>query len=1098
MINDIISPVVEQGDIATRYNTFIEQAKVLGEQQANAKQEFIKQQPKYSTIDKIDAALTDNVVGYTTIKDAITNTNETRIGQSIEADPMSMNNGYTREVMPEASQELTKDDLVSKLKQAQIAPEDMVDFADITDSTSLYKAIGRYGNKKDAEKVLESLPLSENLGLTLFASVIDPVSWVAGAGLGKIAKTVDVASKFTGASALALKSLETGGVIGGSVGISEALLQAENRVVEPERLHDAIMFGSALGVGVSLLPSAIVGGASMASQALASNGVQKALTPVQNFVRHHLVFNPIDSIITSPTAPQWMKDMSNKAGLSVFGEKDVTGRFVYKDSEHAIGYKTELEKYLLDARKEQNRAAISGNTSLNEVDAAHSLEYRKFEKLVQDEADVKFAATPMSDRVTIFETETGTTLKSVRGKGQYPDDFYQVITNSFKREFEQTGVGITGAQLKVPKHLQYIHDFYTKFAEEGTRLSTPALANKSSFGFAPRGYDVTAMRSRDRQTVITHFEEMLTANKLTQVELLTAKGAKLTALKDDIKKSAETLYQKAIDGDLKHRFLDSSSQTGGVTKSSFLRKYRLDDSLYPEYFSKSVFDDMTMYHDNMGGKLAVQKFFGIVTDSTGSIGDKLDAIKIKAANEGASVKDTDNLSAIIESVLGTRKIQTNPNSADSIVARVGKKVASAMYSAGFSIYSLAEVGSIIAKNGLVNTITEFIPAHGRMIKLIEGLDKNDPLIGYFNDVGLAGMWLRDTKSMRFETESLSTVAVKGEKFLDDVNHLGRKVSFFSHIQDTLDFMAGGAYLNELMTLSKKVANGGALSSQEASRLGRYGIGESHLKEIASENIKYNSKNGNIVDDYNFYNWNNKDLSKRVMQSLQNSVHDTIVRTDGTKIHRYQSEVSGWIKPLLLQYSQFPTVAYERLVLNMEEQTARTAVGAIAAMGISYTTLDLQDAALVAAGVKDIRMSNEDLAKNAFLKTQFSTIFPSIYDMIATAGGLKTTGGYEGKTGQLPTSAAVSTANRMVSSLSKVPNAIKEDDWEKVVALTGSNVPILNAIPFIKAGFKGLTNQTSIERGSASLSAAPQGDFLSSRIMGNTNDTAISQLLGQHK
>lgn len=1067
MISDIITPTLQpEQDSTERVNAFIGKVVEEGNKAKEAEAKIIAQQPKYTVSQKLDAAMTDNVYGYTTLKEFVTKPYE------------GIADYYSRpetELTP-----ITDKERSDILKGAMVAPEDAVDFVHITDMETLSKDLGRYANKKEAEQLLNSLPLSENLGYTMAASLVDPASWAIGAGIGKVFKGAEMTAKFTGASALAFKGFENAVTIGGAVGISEALLQQENRVVEPERLKDTIMYSSMLGAGVSLLPSAIVGSGSLASQAMQSHGVQMALDPVRNFARTHMVFNPIDQILGSKTAPQFMKDLSDKAGLSVFAKKDINGNFITSNADHAIGYKTDLEKHTLDAIKEVYAYGRANNMTTQEASRALTKDYRSFEAAVQAEADRMYMTKSKQELHTIFEAETGTLLPTKRGRVVEPEDFYNVVTNSFKREFELK----PPAGLEIPKHLEFIHNFFKAYGDEASILGVKGVAGKSSYGYAPRSYDIDYINSVPRETAVQHFTEMLTANKLTQSQLLTAKPVARAALEADIKATAEELVQKALDNDLRARYLDTRVKGGSRVKATFLRSYKLDTSLYPEYFSKDIIEDMVSYHDSMGGRFAAKKYFGLETDSVSSIGEKLENLKLEATKQGATKKDVDNFGAIIESVLGTRKMQSDPNKLDNFVGRIGKKVASAMYSAGFSAYSLAEVGSVIAKHGLYNTITEFIPAHKHMLNLIKGLDKKDPLIGYFNDVGLAGMWLRDMKSMRFETESLTPYRSKGEQYLDNVNILGRKVSFFNHIQDTLDFMAGGAYLNDLNSISKRLNGGGKLTTAELSKFSRYGLSEQDIRNFAIQDIKLHS-DGKLVSDYNFYGWKDQDLSKRVLQSLRNAVSDTIVRTDGTKIHRWQSEVDGIVKPLLLQYTQFPVAAYERLMLNMEEQTARTVTGAIAAMTISYTMLDLQDAALVQAGVKDVRTEPSDMAVKAFMKTQFATVLPSIWDMIASVGGMKTTSGYDPAKGALPSAAAISTANKLIGNFSSVPAAVADGDWDKVLSLTGANVPMLNALPFIKAGFKSLTKQTETERGEARMAGIPAGGDLMGRIEDTT-------------
>ena len=1046
---------------------FEQKAQDLGQQQFALEEATKKNAP--TMLDKMDAALTDNVTGYTTVKEYITNMQPSNDVQDFGFyDDSQRNVGKT---------EFNMDEATSILNNSKIPAEDWKDLTNTKTMEDFYQNIGRYSNKKEAEKLLQNLPMSEQLLYNLGASALDPVSWATGAGIGKVFSTVNLAAKFTGSSALALKALENSATVAGGVGLSEALLQSENSVNEQDRLLYTMGASAVLGAGVSLLPSVIKGSSTLTSQAVQATGVNKALQPMSDFVRSHLVLNPLDQILNSKTAPQWVKDMAGKADVPVFSYKDASGNVITRSSDNALGYKRGFEGYLLEAASDVRKRAIAEGKQIHVKDAEDMADWRVFENKVQDEVDRIYMTKSEQELNTIYETSTGTLIPTKKGKPVIPEDYYQVITNTFKRELESN----TPPHLQVPSHLQYIHDFYKKFADEGTTIGQQGLAGKSSFGYATRGYDVDKILMDTKPVAVGKFEEMLKANKLFQKELLTSKGAKKQQLLDDVKDTAEYMYQKALDSYNGARYLDTSATSSRGARATQMRTYRLDTSLYPEYFSKSILGDMVSYTDSMGGRMALKKYYNLSTSTGTTLQENINKVYEKMVAEGASRTDVQNFKAIIETVAGTRKIQSDPHSFSNLLSRLGKKYATAQYGAGFSIYSLAEVGSIIAKNGLANTIKEFIPAHKHLVNMLSGTTANDPMVKYFNDVGLAGMVIRDMKNNRFETNELVHRMGAVERGLDTIGAWGRKISFFNHIQDVLDFAAGGSYLSDLRTVSKKLNDGGTLTKGELSKFSRYGLSEADIKAFNNvPEIQYHPKS-DVVKDYDFYNWSDQALSKKILQSMRNSVTDTIIRTDGTRVHRWQSEVNDPVKSMLLQYTQFPAAAYERLTLAMGENPARMVAGAMAAMAISYTMMDLQDTALVKLGVKDVKMSPEDLAAKAFLKTQFSTIFPSLWDMVATPLGMATTSGYQSSKPELPQAAAATTIDKTLKSLHDIAGAVADGDYNKVLSSVSANTPILNVLPFIKAGFKAITGQQVTERGLGSMKGTHSSDYLLERI-----------------
>lgn len=1045
MISDIIKDTTQnttEGKFKA-LDSMLGKAQEVNSQILSAKEAMAK--PKPSAGEYAGAFVMDNITGAQSAKYFVENMGVADVSSILEAED------YTNTFIAEqeaAKTPLDKTRREEMLRVSGVKPEDRADFDNITTEEDMAKALNFHNNKVEAERMISDLPIGYQLAGGLFASVIDPLSWAVGGGVGKVFKAADLAGKFTGATATALKTLENVAIVGTSVGASEYLLQQETFNTDPERLQDSITYSAALGLGVSLLPSVVGTAGSMVQQAYASNGVQKAVMPVKSWAQEHLVFNPIDQVLGSSTAPTWAKELVTKAGTSVVSTvKGVV--------DTAIGYKTTItDKHAQDVAIAQEAKARETGKTRGQIDLEDTAAYREFNQKVQNEADDAWIKMSQQERYALYEKETGQPIV-----GKEPKDLYQVVSNGIKKELEASGV------LPIPKDLEYMHKFFKAFADEGTALKARGISGKTSYGYLSRQYNITEITKGNRPEVVQHFKEMLLNHKVTQHELANTKNKKkfLKAINEE----AEALVAKAEKSDLHARYLDKDS-VSGLPKSSLLRSINLDETLYPQYFTKSFNELSTGYADSMGGKLAMKKYFDMetVADNGGvrSLSTQIEDMVKKVVDDGGTTKDAANLRAILESVAGTRKIAKDPNDIINYGTRIARGVATAMYNTGFAMYSLAEVGAIIAKHGIGNTIREFIPAHKHMYNLVKSLGKNDPMVGYMNDMALAGMWLRDLKHTRFETESLTPHRSMGEQALDEVNHLGRKITFFNHLQDTLDFMAGGAFLNKTRELATRLKNGGSLTAGELSQYNRYGLTPDDIVKMADGDIKYH-KGGKMVSDYNFYGWADQDAAHKILLGMRNAVHDTIVRTDGTKVHRFQSEASG-MKQLLSQYTHFPTVAYERLLLaGMREAPARTVAGTIASTAIMYCMLELQDAALVASGVKDVEASSEDIAVKAFMRTPFVGLLPNIYDMFAQAAAVSTTGGFTPSKGQLPTTPGLSTVGRVVTDALQLPQLIASGDYEGALAKVGKNTPLIDHLPFFNAGWKALTKQTIKERGS---------------------------------
>lgn len=676
---------------------------------------------------------------------------------------------------------------------------------------------------------------------------------------------------------------------------------------------------------------------------------------------------------------------------------------------------------------------------------------QELERLVEDAKTLK---TPIDNikkqaagRVSELDKQIKQLLEEAnkaRSKVEIPEDFFQVLKSGVAKDIKH--------MYPTPSHLKFIDDMYANVRNLADDAKLSAVAGKESHGYHHIKYNLANMLRDGKPSAIAKIQEMLLDTPLAK-DLL-AKGE---VTLDDFAKEAERLFSVAENQDINHKFLGKGS--GGATSATKFRRLSMNTRLYPEFFSENIGLTMTEYLDNMVGKLAVKKFFNLDSDASGSLRNSIDKYLREQVKAGASKTDIDNAEAIIETVLGTRRMQKDPHKIDNLVGRISRKTAGALYNAGFSKYTLAEIGSVIGKFGLVNTIKNFVPAHKMMLESISKMEPNDPNIKYFTNMGIAGQVIKAIQYDRMDMGEIVPYVGKGEQVLDTMNHLGRKISFFNHLQDTVDFMAGGAYLTHMMEI---VESGRSLSRAEAERFSRYGIGIKDLKKIKDENIIYWAGK-NIVKDYNFYNWNDKELGNKVLNSLQAAVRDTIVRTDGTRIHRYQSEVDGIFKPLFFQFTQFPVAAFERMLLNTNELTARSAVGVGASATIMYAMMDLEDAALVAAGVKDRRASTDDLVLKALLRTPQAGLAQSVWDIPATVLGLTTSSGYQGQA-KFPIGAGAQAVGGLLTNTVEGTKEFLEGDFERGVKMYGKSTPIANSYSGLNIFFKAMTGQTVKERG----------------------------------
>ena len=463
------------------------------------------------------------------------------------------------------------------------------------------------------------------------------------------------------------------------------------------------------------------------------------------------------------------------------------------------------------------------------------------------------------------------------------------------------------------------------------------------------------------------------------------------------------------------------------------------------------------YVDKMAGKIAMKKTWDIDTDASGKLKPVIEARLLEVAAEGRKMgmsekaieRDVDNVKAIFETVLGSRKYNKDPDALANKTSRMLRKGASALYNSNFVTYALVEPTVSIMRHGLPSLIDNFIPAHKQALDNIKNLDSKDPKINMYRQAGLAVQMLRSKKYDRYENMEITPTTGKTEMWLDKIAHWGRKYSGFNFVNDASDFVAGGGALAELNTLMKRPND---MSTAEASRMARYGLDSEDLAYINKQDIKYD-KDGNVVD-WNYTKWADEEVSKNFIRYLSRATRDTIVRADGTRVHRYQSDVNNPLASLAFQFTQMPTVLFERLLVNMgDEVSARTATGIITSIAMMYTILSLKDAALVQAGAKDDYDDYEDILLKATMSTPFMAIVPTVANLGLTAFGHEAIGGYRPSNDIASAfgGAGIGVANKILKVSQGIGDGVDGVDASNMMKIT----PILNSHPITFAGMKAI-------------------------------------------
>lgn len=700
---------------------------------------------------------------------------------------------------------------------------------------------------------------------------------------------------------------------------------------------------------------------------------------------------------------------------------------------------------LIDARLQQVNQALEPNaltTITKEVDK----EFKDMTKLVE------------KNRKKILKDAEKFKEKNAITRDDLPEDLYDVVISHNKTKMFDDG------RLVVPERLKYLEDFFVKFGKEATDHELRGIAGKESRGYIHTMWNTDAILA-DLQGSKAKIQEMLLDDELTKARL-----ARNEITLEEVAKKAEDMVNSISTKDFTRKFID---ETRGVTSTSATKQktMRVNKALYPELFVTNVDSLASDYAERIGGKLALKKTFGIDSDKiSGRLSDSLEKEYRRVAEEGQKLghstkhikRDVANVKAIAETILGVNRYQHNPHEALATTARLLKKGSSALYSAGFVKYAIIEPTVAIMRYGLKNTLKQYVPAIKSMQEHINNAKPNDPMVKVMRQAGLAVNTLRALKYDRFNNFDATASRSKGEMFLDKMSHISRKYSGFNYINDINDYVAGGAALSELQEVMVRPHK---LSNSEASRMARYGLSSDDLAKINNEAI-IKDANGNVTD-WNTDAWRDQELSARFLRYLGSATRDTIMRADGTRVHRYQADANNILGSMAFQFTQMPTALYERVLLNMKDEVAaRSFVGMFIATSFMYTVLELEDMAKVKTGAKDARDSHEQLLTQAITRTPFVGILPNFID-----AGLMLTGKAPLGSAYTPHSdlaslflgAGYSTGNKALKALQGLGDGIDGTDASNMLKL----VPILNSLPILSVGMKALEHDFKTDNGGVS-------------------------------
>lgn len=826
---------------------------------------------------------------------------------------------------------------------------------------------------EESRNIIDNMGLAEGIFYASPAFIANPINYIPIVGQAKHIGTV----------ANALNSFKTAAIgtaqITAIEGINEYALQSLNEAPDMDRLQDTMLYSAMFSLpvlyGVNVLSS--TGLSKPAATALYADNLQGAGLPegrVPNVVSswsNVLYTSTNNQLILSenPIARQLAlnSDVVSPKLVNADGTPYVQSEAKAYSIKYQVGHGN-YNKFNLELQ----RAAKEANMDVGDFSRKLGDEVFNYNTKAETEALERVLKLSDDEKYALYMSETGVKSFNI---SELPEDFFSVLKSAKLKELA------TDPNYKPSKYVEIHQKFAKAFADRGTTAGIRGLAGKDGSFYMHLQFDSDKAAELGQPALAKRIEDAMLASKENQ--WLMQRDASVV---ESIKKYALGLAEKIIQNDL-HALYDSGGLGRAVESTSALkhRGLKVERSLLSDLYIKDIDYLNQRYADIMSGRIALKEAYGIEA-GTGSVKQAIDAKINELIQTGNEVgmkasqikRDVANARAILEDVLGTRKFVQNPDYLGNKLARMLRKSASALYSGGFVQWAVGEVGAAVTSNGAGNVLKTFIPAHKRMLDLLNTAKPTDPIVKEVLSLGLAEQIVTSNRLTRYDLqEMLHTKASMTEEWLDKASNWARKYSGFNFVTATSELLATMSGMEELIS---KV--GKPLSKGDIEKFARYGLSEQDIARIKPDTFTYTK---GIITDWNLDKLP-PDLSAKIRNYLLNMSRDTIIRADASRIHRALSDVNDPIKALMFQYLQFPAASFERLTMQgIQADKARYMVGVMTSATILYSILELQNQARHKLGITEEADTPEDIALKTFTRIGAMGLVPNVINagMVAT-------------------------------------------------------------------------------------------------------------------
>lgn len=428
------------------------------------------------------------------------------------------------------------------------------------------------------------------------------------------------------------------------------------------------------------------------------------------------------------------------------------------------------------------------------------------------------------------------------------------------------------------------------------------------------------------------------------------------------------------------------------------RRFLLKQSDFDEYLRSDIFEIASIYERQVYPQIELEKFAqeigytGYVDwyNSTIKLIEKKFAADRKGLSKSKLDKLTENKDKDKEDIKNSFRLLLGVygQMAASDTGRGAKALRSLLswnyvrLLGGMTISSIPDVGLHVFTHGLYSTMWDGLrPFIKSSIGLMESMPKDD-----LNAIGVALNTALGTRAMQFANldDVTTSTSLFGRVFDNFTTSFGNLV-FANQWNDIMQTMAGTMSVNRTLKTVEKILSKQEVSQIDLQRIARLGIGPEDYAPLYNMWKKYGiNENGTYLANWSKWKFSSaadaratKNLQMSAMQEIQSVVIEPGL---GDKPLIAQT---GWGK-LLLQFKNFMLASHNKVFMaglqRKMDPNVYLGIVAMAAMGdLSYI---IQQSA---RGNRELDLSFENLALEAFTRSGLTTMASEVYNILALAG-----------------------------------------------------------------------------------------------------------------